>query len=376
MVELRGRSPGSPASSRSAPLRRHKFVALDGLRGVAAVLVLAYHAPDHRMEHLLPGGYLAVDLFFVLSGFVIAHAYQARLDAGLGWREFMVARLIRLYPLYLLGTLIAITLVVGHRLIHRSDPIGLPSVVAALLFLPTPERIAPYSLYPLDFPAWSLFFELLANAVFAAVARHLTDRRLMVAIGLAAVGLIVSAAAYGSLDAGYEWTSFGAGLGRVGYTFLAGVAVERLWRRGRWRVIALPPLAGAVIVIALLAMPAGPWRNAFDVVAALIVMPLLILASARREPDGRLATLFAGAGAMSYAIYALHAPLRNWLVSAAPYIVGRDYKQLGAAGTLFFLGLVIAFAVAADRLYDTPVRRWLTRRGLKEQCEILGAQQS
>ena len=348
----------------SATSTHHKFVALDGLRGVAAIVVVTGHAIDPQVLRVLPGSYFTVDMFFVLSGFVVAHAYQARLDAGLGWGEFMLARLIRLYPLYLLGTVIAVALVVAHHWIHtRVDPIGWRTVVAGLLFLPTPERVPTgFLLYPLNATAWSLLFELIVNAGFAGVARHLTDRRLGGLLAVGALALVATALTYGSVAAGFSWPTAAAGFGRVGYAFFAGVAADRLWRRGVWPALALPPAAVVALFIALLAIPLGPWRAAVDIGVVLVALPLLILAAARGRPVGLTADLCAAAGGIAYSMSVLHLPVRNWLLSAGPHLTGREFKDYGVAGTFALVVMMVPVALAVDRVYDTPLRRWLTRR--------------
>jgi peptidoglycan/LPS O-acetylase OafA/YrhL len=341
----------------------HQFVTLDGLRGVAAIVMLTFHAADMTLRDLAPGSYLAVDLFFVLSGFILARVYQDRFDAGMTARQFLVIRLIRLYPLYLLGTIITVVLLAIRLALNpQLDVPGVQTLVAALLFLPTPERVAPLlQLYPLNFPAWSLFFELAINIGFALIARHLTDRRLGLLLGLGAILLVATAFHFGSLSAGMAWPNIAGGAGRVVYTFFAGVAVERLWRRGRFPSIAMPPMLGAAVVIALFAVPLAPWRPAFDSIVGLVVLPVLILACSRREPSGRTAAVFSAIGAASYALYMLHAPVRDWMIAAAPRLTGREFVEYGIPGTLVFMVVVYAAAVAADRWVDRPVRGMLGR---------------
>lgn len=98
---------------------RRTFHTLDGLRGVAAGTVLIYHFPSLWSPASAPSAYLAVDLFFLMSGFVIEHAYGQRLATGLGVRRFLLLRLIRLYPLYLVGTGITALAIAGAMLAHQ-----------------------------------------------------------------------------------------------------------------------------------------------------------------------------------------------------------------------------------------------------------------
>ncbi len=178
------------------------FTTLDALRGAAAVIVVAYHAGTRRV----PGGYLAVDLFFALSGFVLAHNYGGALN---GWRDagaFMVRRLIRLYPLYGLalavgfGVHMVATLPAGTFWPSRA----LGTLAANAVFAPAaPAFLVTWHLYPFNPPAWSLFFELAVNALFALAAPFLRGwRPLLTLVGLGAATLIWVAIVHGDLNGG------------------------------------------------------------------------------------------------------------------------------------------------------------------------------
>jgi peptidoglycan/LPS O-acetylase OafA/YrhL len=167
---------------------KRTFVTLDGLRGVAAFAVLVRHTLTYN---LLFESYLAVDFFFVLSGFVLEHAYGKRLRGEMSPAAFMKVRLIRLYPLYALALALS-TVPTLTQYLHGNPPA--PGVAidyaAAILFLPTP---ASPSLFPLVGPSWSLFFELVANGAFAIFWRRLGNRVLMAVVFGSALVLIAAA---------------------------------------------------------------------------------------------------------------------------------------------------------------------------------------
>jgi peptidoglycan/LPS O-acetylase OafA/YrhL len=211
------------------------FITLDGLRGIAALAVVIRHCPDLFGEDALFESYLAVDFFFALSGFVLAHAYGKQLRKELSASHFMALRFTRLYPLYLLA--LAISLATSWKqLAHGELTVDL---LFAVLFLPTLGNTI--TLFPLNGPSWSLFFELAANALFGLIDRRLCNYTLgliVIAAGCAvAISVATSAfgfghAGVGAMDAGYNWSSFGAGLLRVIYSFFAGVLVYRMrWPR-------------------------------------------------------------------------------------------------------------------------------------------------
>lgn len=204
---------------------RHRFVALDGMRGIAALVVVAWHAGATRF---IPGGYLAVDLFFVLSGFVLAHAFEGRQ----GWRAFMVARLKRLYPLYIAGLVMG---ALSARLYLLPDGRFWTTVGAGAAMLPTLVAWGVYRPYPFDPPAWSLLFELLVNAVWFALTPWLSLRLMggiIVVSGACLAAVIVQSHGAAVGDAGPMFLPMV--FVRATFSFFVGVACYRLWKvRGR-----------------------------------------------------------------------------------------------------------------------------------------------
>ena len=183
-------------------LAKNHYEVLDGLRGVAALLVVAFHTfePNDygvRFHQIINHGYLAVDFFFLLSGFVVAYAYDDRWPRMSQW-SFYKRRLIRLQPMIVMGSLI------GAALFYFQKGAAFPLVAATpvwkmlavmifgftLLPLPTQLDIRGWNeMHPLDGPAWSLFFEYIANLLYALWLRRLSLRWLSVLTVLAAVFL-------------------------------------------------------------------------------------------------------------------------------------------------------------------------------------------
>lgn len=156
------------------------YTALDGMRGLAALLVVIFHA-DPFFGQLVPGGYLAVDMFFVLSGFVIEHAYGQKLRSRLGLWMFTKLRLIRFYPLYLVGLAAGVALELAQIQLGAKNAISYEMLVAqvalALIFVPAFFEI---DAFPINVPAWSLFIELLVNIAYGVTGGRLKDRTLYV----------------------------------------------------------------------------------------------------------------------------------------------------------------------------------------------------
>lgn len=348
-------------------LDRKIFHTLDGMRGVAALAVVERHKPDFFFGEELPASYLAVDLFFVLSGFVVTFAYAARLEAGMGLGRFTLARLVRLYPLYLLATILSTLLfflyIQANPGEFRSQDRLLSSFATAAFFLPTPPSwsINPDRIFPLNEPGWSLFFEILANLAFALLILRLHLRGLLIILAVSALLLVAAVVANGNADIAFDWRTFAAGFPRVTFSFFMGVLLFRLWRRnpgaGLFASLAWPLLAVLATAFAL-PLPAN-WRPWADAAMILVLFPLLVHMAAHTRPGQVSQRIFAVLGASSYGVYVFHMPLAR-AAKAAAERVGLDIAALTPWFGFAFMGGLFMCALAAHHVYDVPVRRWLT----------------
>lgn len=131
-------------------------------------------------------GYLAVDLFFMLSGFVIALNYNDKIISGLGVTKFFQLRLLRLYPTYFVGAVLGIFRQIGGVLLGLPHSLSVTQQIlagiCAIAMLPFPYAgDEPISLFPLNNPSWSLFLEFVVNIAFAFVLFRLSSRALLIA---------------------------------------------------------------------------------------------------------------------------------------------------------------------------------------------------
>lgn len=291
---------------------RDRFLTLDAMRGVAALAVVFYHA-----DRSVPRGYLAVDLFFVLSGFVLFHAYAHRMDV----RSFLVERLIRLGPLMVAGAATGLA-------INGGSPL-------ALLMVPTGEDV----LYPGNIPLWSLLFEFIAGLAFALFFRF--GRTALFLCGFAGLfGVVTGILAFGSADLGFYWASFVYGLARTAFAFCAGIGIYKLVS---FASVNLGP-AGFILPLTLPFMVMlAPGRSAdLDLFAVLLIMPFCVyLGGLCKFPSARLAGWLA---VPSYALYAIHHP-----------IVKQDYPTVATVSLSVLAAMLLAYC------YDAPVRRKLTQ---------------
>jgi peptidoglycan/LPS O-acetylase OafA/YrhL len=336
------------------------FYTIDGLRGMAALLVVLRHiVPLHGNRLTFPSSYLAVELFFLFSGFVISHAYDRRFAAGLGFWTFVKVRLIRLYPLYLLGFAIGVLTIPAARLAGlRTWPLEPAVVLPGLLILPIWVNFAGGLLYPFNNPSWTLFFELVANFVYALVVKRLSNAVLAAVLLVSAVFLAWTAFHFGNLDVGYNRKHFIGGFGRVFFSFFAGAAVYRLQavrpcpvRISPWILM----LAAAYLLTTTITK--GLDRELYDTVCALVIFPAFAYLATAVEPGPRAQPVFMLGGAVSYALYLIHAPLGG-VLNVVFLVVGRPKASI--ALTLAFIACASVIAWLAEIYYDAPVRRWLT----------------
>jgi peptidoglycan/LPS O-acetylase OafA/YrhL len=308
---------------------RRRFGTLDALRGIAALCVMFRHTIDSPMP--LPGGYVAVDLFFGLSGFVMALSYEDRLRGGLSLGQFMALRVARLWPMLIIGAALGVVLFGGW-----------PGMI---VLLPDPWS-ATGALYPTNGSLWSLLFEMIAYLGFALLAPRLALRGVVATVALCGLALgwlaLVSELWIGNF--GGFWVTLPHGLLRVGFSFSCGVLFYRLRAEtGLPQVTSgaawlLP--AGLVLLVVLTPAPG----QVAGVLAILVALPALLWLATKWEiPQTRLAARLSD---LSYPLYCIHVPL---LVVA---------WELGLPAVPTWAGL-IALGLLLDRCWDRPLRRMM-----------------
>ncbi len=291
-----------------ADATKQRYAALDAMRGLAALAVVVYHLD----RPYAPSAYIAVDFFFVLSGFVIARAYGEKLAGGMSVLAFMKARYARLYPLFLIGSVYGLVQLLLHWQasgVGRADLAA--SVVSTVFMLPSPSFLTRsagdiLALYPLNGPAWSLFWELLANLVFALVLFRLKTRSLILIAAASLALLIGSVLFHKSLDLGWEWHSVDGGFARVFFSFTLGMIIYRLRSSTAlgWTMNSYAALLPIAAILILLFLPTYSLKYAL--VFCILISPLIVLAGTMLELPARLQQLGIFLGYLSYPIYMCH----------------------------------------------------------------------
>ncbi|MBF9255517.1 acyltransferase [Pontibacter sp. 172403-2] len=344
---------------------KQHFVILDGLRGIAALAIVIFHFmewiyPDSS-QNFIGHGFLAVDFFFCLSGFVIGYAYDDRIGK-MGVLEFFKSRLIRLHPLIILGSVLGLLAFLFDPFAAYTGVYGtgrlLLVFLCSILLIPFPVmEDRAFNLFGLNAPSWSLFWEYVANIVYALVLCKLSRRYLAVLTMLAAVALCLVCYRAGNLLGGWAGENFWDGCARISYSFSAGLLIYR----SNWIIKNRLGFIGLAILLSLaFVMPHFKWNWLAELLVVLFYFPLLVALGAGSGLSSGLKKICVFSGKISYPLYMTH--------YAAIWVFGNYYTSTKpGTSELFFIitigtMLLVGFAYLVMVIYDIPVRRYLSRK--------------
>ena len=368
---------------------------LDGLRGVAAILVVFYHIfegfsfAENTNEagdgiiRTLNHGHMAVDFFFILSGFVISYAYDDRW-ANMGTWQFFKRRLIRLHPMLVMGAIIGFVAfaVTGFgRWDNTATPVGwaVTAMLLTMLMVPAVPGV-PYEvrgndeMFPLNGPGWSLFFEYIGNILYALFMRRMSVK--ILTISTVILGIVHAWFFIGNVSEydmiGVGWTidnvNFWGGLVRMLFPLSMGMLLARTFRPRR--------VKGAfwicsIALIALFSVPQIPssgsisFNSFYEFICIAIIFPFIVwvgaCGSAGSGFTAKASTLL---GDLSYPLYIVHYPIMYifyaWLIEKEYYTLGECWGV-----SLLVVAASMMLALLCLKLYDEPVRRWLGKRFMR-----------
>ncbi|GAB4052679.1 acyltransferase family protein [Spirosoma litoris] len=345
------------------------FVILDGLRGIAAFAVVIFHFmecvyPDPR-QNVIGHGFLAVDFFFCLSGFVIGYAYDDRIEK-IGITEFLKARLIRLHPLVILGSVLGLIAFLADPFVDNSGAYTIGKLVllftCSILVIPLPvmkERV--FNLFGFNAPAWSLFWEYVANLVYALILCRLNRRYLAVLTILAGAWIFWISYQTGNLMGGWSKDNFWDGCARVSYSFSAGLFIYR----ANWIIKNKIGFLGLALLVSFaFLMPYGSWNWLAEALVVLLYFPLIISLGAGSTLSPNMVNLSEFLGKLSYPLYMTH----YWAIWLFAYYISNH--KLDTQELLLIISLTTVFMIAqayiAMTLYDIPLRKYLNGKRLGE----------
>ncbi|MDT3402685.1 acyltransferase family protein [Mucilaginibacter terrae] len=341
---------------------------LDGLRGTAAIMVVIFHLYEalyidysiHPIHH----GYLAVDFFFMLSGFVIGYAYDDRWGKMTTW-HFFKARLIRLHPMVIFSTILGAICFWFDPYIEAKYHIDFLKLIGITLIgitlLPTPDVRGWDETHSLNGPLWSLLQEYIANILYVFIGRYLGKMALWIVVIATSVWLAYAANMLGSVASGWAYGNFWMGLTRMAFPFFAGLL---LFRAGKLISIPKAYLLCSLALVVIFMLPYFKYNGLFEAACIIFIFPLIIAAGAGSSLDSKWAKLCKFSGDISYPLYIIHYPgvyyFLYWINATKP----SPTKMLTVGIGLFILFITVAYA--ALKLYDEPVRNWLKQKFLRK----------
>lgn len=372
-----------------------RYEILDGLRGVAALVVVFYHLiecyPAQYVSSIFAHGFLAVDFFFALSGFVIGYAYDDRWDRmSLG--TFFKRRITRLHPMVVFGAVVGVVFFYYSgdcEVFGKVDGAAwwflLLQALLMICMIPLPSSMDIRGwgeLTSIDGPVWTLMFEYVANILYALVFRHLGKTALAVFVFISAVltaDCCLNLNLFGLLDS--EWCQYSVvggfylnpehiykGYVRLFYPFLVGLLMSRI---GKSIKIRNGFLVTSLMVVAMLSVPMlGGEQKIFDgiyqLLIILFVFPIILLIGAGSELKGKKATKWCVfLGEISFPLYITHYPIiymhTSWAQRHMDAPLGTHIMV-----AICTLAMALGLAWAALKLYDEPVRQWLKEHWLKK----------
>lgn len=354
------RGPGiavtSETSGRMAPAHPARLSQLDGLRGIAALVIMFYHVDMvYRVHGAVVRGYLFVDMFFLLSGFVLTVSTEKKLNAGINPFAFVKSRFVRLWPLVAVGAGVAVARAFA---IGMADPLTLLLWLALdLAMIPSFAGHGPF--YRFNGPQWTLFYELLANFLHALAFRRVPTRWILVLAALLGGWLVYTVNRQGADVMGVNapnWRTWWMGLPRVGWSYVLGVGIGRIYRdRGLpgpalpwWLALALP-VAGIVVLPMLpLAIVAG------DLIFVLLFLPLMLWAAVLCHPPQAVKPVLEWLGNYSLPLYCVHLTVLVWVSELLGRAVWVRFVAVATALVLSWIfSRLVSFAAKPTR---APVR--------------------
>ena len=383
------------SSANFADTKPH-YELLDGLRGVAAILVLFYHifegfsfaevtnGAGDGIIRTLNHGHIAVDFFFILSGFVISYAYDDRWNKMNTW-QFFKRRLIRLHPMLIMGAIIgclAFASVGFERWDGTTAPTGwvMTALLLTMFMIPAVPSV-PYEvrgngeMFPLNGPGWSLFFEYIGNISYALFMRRMSTRILTtftILLGIAHAWFFIgNVSGYDMIGVGWtiDEVNFWGGLVRMLFPFSMGMLLARTFKPRKIKGVFW------ICSIALVVLFSIPYiassgsislNSLYEFVCIAFLFPMLVWLGACGTASGTTGKMNRVLGELSYPLYIVHYPIMYifyaWLIKNNIYTLD---NCLGVAALVIVSSIALAFLCL--KLYDEPVRRWLTRKFMKKQ---------
>lgn len=342
------------------------FEILNGLRGLAAVVVVIFHFMEIIItdfsNNFISHGYLAVDFFFCLSGFVITYAYDNRI-AGMGLKTFIKLRLIRLQPLVIIGSVLGLLTFLFDPYCNLYAIYGFKETafifITSIFLIPYPvvsERF--FNLFNLNAPSWSLFWEYVANLVYATILFKATKKVLAPLVLLAAAGIFYVGWHSGSLVGGWSGSTFFDGLARISFSFLMGMLIFR----SNWIIKNKLGLLGmsVLLLLAFLTPYNDHWNWLIEPTLVVFYFPLVVSLGAGASLASKHHKINKFSGDISYPLYMTHYPFM-WIFASYVAVAEPSIAHLRCVIPISVISL-ISLAYLVFKSLDFPIRRYFTAK--------------
>lgn len=342
----------------------YRFNTLDGMRGIAAIAVMM----NHYVRSIFQNSHLAVDLFFCLSGFVIAYSYLDHLQKSMTIKEFVLRRLIRLYPMYFIGISIGALALFGKYFSGQTS-LSMHQAINAIslnaLYLPYISKsyvnvagdVSPSLIFPTDPPAWSLFFEMSVNLIFAVIAFRARKLHYLALALLGFIGLLAYYLVTHNVASGWGTTNILGGIPRTIFGFFCGVVLFINFKSYSSFLRAINPI---YIIVFLLCFLFVAWPPYIWLASALILVPILIaIGTVSNATNLTTVKIFNYLGWISYPIYCLHMPIYSIFT-----LITKN-QDVGIMAALVCVPIVIGVSHLLATHIEEPARVVLANKLLK-----------
>ncbi len=367
------------------------YALLDGLRGVAALLVVWYHIFEGyafaggTMITTVNHGYLAVDFFFMLSGFVVSYAYDDRLGKSLTLKNFFKRRLIRLHPMVVMGAIVGLIAYCIQGCVQwDGTQVSVTNILISLLLGMLLIPVFPGAahdvrgngeMFPLNGPGWSLFFEYFGNILYALFIRRFSNKVLIFWTIFTGVGLgmfsIFDVAGYGSIGIGWtmDAVNFFGGLFRMIFPFSMGMLLARNFRplkiKGAFWICSL--ILAVLFHVPYIEGTSFHFNGLFEFITIAGIFPVVLLLGASGTTTDKItAKISKFLGEISFPLYMVHYPVMYlfyaWLIDKKLYTLGETWQI-----ALLVIAGSVMLAYLCLKLYDEPVRKWLGKKFISKK---------
>ena len=379
---------------------KQRYEILDGLRGVAALMVIIFHFFElysfgNPSKQIINHGYLAVDFFYVLSGFVLGYAYDDRWDKMSYW-DFYKRRLIRLHPMVIAGSLLGMCYFflgecINSPNIESVNPLYFfLTIIMSILMIPCPAQMDIRGwgeTNSFNGPNWTLTYEYIVNILYSLIFRRLHTiiiGILTLASALLLVNLTCNFDIFNVMNeresnkytviGGWSLTSceLCVGFTRLFYPYFAGYLVYRLKLKIR---IPYSFIICSIILITFLSMPRLEkegypiFNGIYEAIVIILIFPLVIIIGAGDTTKNEILTKICKfIGELSYPIYITHYPI-IYMNSAWTSFHMKDslFNKIMLSIGSFFIMVFNAYSLI--ELYDKPVRKWLANKYLVKKIK-------